>query len=137
MSKHFFIAWIAVFIVWMLGDFGVHGFWLAPAYMEHASLYRTMESQQQYMIWMILAHLVMAGGVSWIYGRGVTSAAWTGQGIRFGLALATITSSTYMIYYSIMPLPHGLVLNQLIGNTAVMLLVGLAAAFAWKGSKAE
>lgn len=137
MSKHFFIAWVAVFVVWMLGDFGVHGFWLAPQYMEHASLYRTMESQQHYMIWMVLAHLVMAGGVAWIYGRGATSAPWMGQGLRFGMALATITSSTYMIYYSIMPLPYQLVLCQLIGNTVVMLLVGIAASMAWKGAKAS
>jgi hypothetical protein len=135
MNKHFFIAWLVAFILWMAGDFGVHGAWLAPDYMQHAALYRPEADQMKYMPYMMLAHVVMAGGVAWIYGRGVTAAAWAGQGIRFGIALACVTSSSYVIYYSIQPLPHQLVLNQLIGNTAVMLLVGLGTAFVHKGAK--
>ena len=101
MNKKWMIATIVAFVVWMAGDFAVHGVWLAPRYMALASLYRPEADQMQYMPWMIGAHLLMGGAVAWIYGHGVKSSPWMGQGLRFGLAMSFVMGPTYLIYYEI------------------------------------
>ena len=139
MSKSFIIAWIVGFIVWMAGDFGVHGVWLAPTYMANAALYRPEADQMQYLPWMIGAHVIAAGAVAWIYGRGVSPAMGsTGQGARFGLVLALLMVPQYLIYYSVQPLPLDLVMKQCAGEGAVLIVVGMATAFVYNmtGKKA-
>jgi hypothetical protein len=133
MTKSFFIAWIVAFVVWMGGDFGVHGAWLMPSYMANATLYRPEADQSQYLAWMIGAHVIAAGAVAWIYGRGVSpSAAWLGQGLRFGVVLALLLVPSYLIYYAVQPMPLDLVMKQCLGETAVLLVLGLATAFTYK-----
>ena len=134
MNKKFVVAWIVAFIVWMAGDFAVHGAWLAPRYAALAALYRPEADQMQYLAWMIAAHALMAGGAAWIYARGVTAAAWTGQGFRFGLALAVLYGPMYLIYYSVQPLPRTLVAMQGLGCGVVMIVVGMALGFVHKGA---
>lgn len=135
MSKNFLIAWVVAFIVWMGGDFGVHGAWLGPQYLALASLYRPEADQAQYLPWMLGAHVIMAGAVAWIYARGQTAAPWMGQGARFGVAAGLLTSAPYLTYYSVQPLPMSLVMNQFVGNLVVMLLVGMATAFVYRHAK--
>ncbi len=135
MGKNFFVAWIVGFIVWMGGDFGVHGGWLAGEYRALASLYRPEAEQMQFMPWMLGAHVIMAGAVAWIYARGQTAAPWMGQGARFGIAAGLLTSAPYLTYYSVQPLPMGLVMNQFVGNLVVMVLVGMATAFVYRNAK--
>jgi hypothetical protein len=133
MNKSFFIAWVVALIVWMGGDFAVHGAWLASTYLANAALYRPEADQAQYLPWMIGAHVICSAAAAWIYGRGVQpSMAWLGQGLRFGLALAVLMVPQYMVYYSVQPLPLDLVMKQMGGETGVMLLVGLAMGFTYK-----
>ena len=134
MNKKFLMAWVVAFIVWMVGDFLVHGLWLAPRYMALASLYRPEADQAAYMPWMIGAHALLAGGVAWIYARGVNASPWLGQGLRFGLALAFVVAPSYLIYYSIQPLPRSLVAMQGIGCGVTMLVLGAAMGFVHKGA---
>ena len=61
MNKKFFIAWLVLFIVWMAGDFLVHGVLLKSDYMQLSKLYRSDTESQAYFIWMLLAHVLMAG----------------------------------------------------------------------------
>jgi hypothetical protein len=132
MNKSFFIAWIVGFIVWMGGDFGVHGVWLAPSYMANAALYRPEADQAQFLPWMIGAHVIAAGAVAWIYGRGVSPAmAWMGQSIRFGLAMALLMVPSYMIYYSVQPMPMDLVFKQMAGEGVVLVVLGIATGFVY------
>jgi hypothetical protein len=139
MNKSFFIAWIVGFIVWMAGDFGVHGAWLMQSYLANAALYRPEADQAQFMPWMIGAHVIAAGAVAWIYGRGVSGAVpWMGQGIRFGLGLAALMVPSYLIYYSVQPLPLDLVMKQCAGEAVVLVVLGIATAFVYNmtGKKA-
>ena len=133
MNKSFFIAWIVAFVVWMGGDFAVHGAWLMPAYLANATLYRPEADQMQYLPWMIGAHVIAAGAVAWIYGRGVAPGmSWMGQGVRFGVLLALLMVPSYLIYYSVQPLPLDLVLKQCVGEGAVLVVLGMATAFSYK-----
>ena len=108
MNKRFFIAWIVLFVGWLLGDFVVHAVLLEPDYMRLPNLYRTASDGQRYFPVMMLAHLIMAGAFVWIYARGVEAKPWVAQGVRFGVAAALLTAvPTYLIYYAVQPLPAG------------------------------
>jgi len=55
---------------------------------------------------------------------------WTGQGFRFGLALATLTTiPTYLIYYVVTPMPSDVVAQQIVFDIIVNVAVGMIVAF--------
>ena len=70
MNKRFFVAWAVVFVVWMVGSFVVHGVLLHADYAKLPNLFRPEVDAQQYFPLMILAHVIMAGALVWIYSRG-------------------------------------------------------------------
>ena len=130
MSKRFFIAWVVVFVVWMMGDFVVHGLLLSADYAKLPNLFRPEAESQQYVPWMLVAHVIMAGAFVWIYARGAEAKPWLSQGVRFGLATALLTAvPTYMIYYVVQPMPVALVVKQIIFASVLMVILGVVAAF--------
>ena len=60
MNKKFFIAWLVVFVVWMLGSFVVHGLLLQADYAKLPNLFRSEADSQQYFPLMLLAHVIMS-----------------------------------------------------------------------------
>ena len=82
MNRAFLIAWIVIFVVWMVGSFVVHGVLLHDDYAKLPNLFRPEAEAQQYFPLMILAHIILAGAFSWIYSRGVEAAPWFPQGNR-------------------------------------------------------
>jgi len=130
MSKRFVIAWVALFVAWMVEGFIVHGTLLGGDYLKLPQLFRPQADAQGYFGWMVLAHVVMAGAFVWIYRRGITAdRPWLGQGLRFGAAVALLTVvPTYLIYYAVQPMPAALVVKQVvfevIGVVALGALVG-------------
>jgi uncharacterized BrkB/YihY/UPF0761 family membrane protein len=129
MNKQFIISVVVLFIVTMILGFIVHGQLLNEAY-QASGMFRSDEDSQNYFHYMLLAHLFMAIGLTWVYRMGTQDKPWLQQGIRFGLAIAVlITIPTYMIYYAVQPLPAALVHQQLIYDSIAMVLVGITAAF--------
>ncbi len=136
MNKRFFIAWLVVFVVWMMGDFVVHGLLLSADYAKLPNLFRPEAESQQYLPWMLIAHVIMAGAFVWIYARGAEAKPWLTQGVRFGLATALLTAvPTYMIYYVVHPMPVALVVKQIIFATVLLLILGAVAAFMFRGQE--
>jgi hypothetical protein len=136
MNKRFFTAWIVVFIVWMVGSFMVHGTLLHADYLSLPNLFRSEAEAQQYVPLMLLAHVILAGAFVWIYSRGVEDSPWTGQGIRFGLAVALLTIvPTYMIYYVVQPMPGRIVVKQIVFDGILLALLGLVVAFLYRGTR--
>jgi hypothetical protein len=130
MNARFWISVVVMFVVTMAAGFIVHGALLAPDYAKLPSLMRTMEDSAKYFPYMMLAHLLMAFGLTWIYIKGRTAGAWLGQGVRFGLALVVLTTiPTYLIYYAVMPFPTDLVVKQILFDTVAMVVVGVVLAF--------
>lgn len=133
MNKRFFIAWAAVFVVWMAGSFVVHGWLLHADYAQLSSLFRTDADSQQYFPLMILAHIVMAGAFVWIYARGAEAKPWLGQGLRFGLAVALLTVvPSYLIYFVVQPMPAALVARQIVFDGVLLLVLGALVAFLYR-----
>jgi hypothetical protein len=76
MNRRFLLAWLVVFIGWMVGSFIIHGGLLRDEYARLPHLFRPEADAQRYFPLMLLAHAIMAGRSS-----GSTSVEWkTGPG---------------------------------------------------------
>ena len=133
LSKKFLIAWVVLFVVWMVGSFVVHGVLLGPDYKQLAGLFRPEADAGKYFPLMILAHVILAGAFVWIYQRGRESRAWLGQGVRFGIAIALLTIvPTYIIYYVVQPMPAATVVKQIVFDGCLIVILGAVTAFMLK-----
>ena len=136
MNKKFAIAWLSIFVVWMIGSFIVHGALLHDDYAKLPNLFRPEADAQQYFPLMILAHVIMAGAFVWIYARGVEARPWLGQGIRFGIGIALLTVvPTYTIYYVVQPMPGIHVVKQIVFDGVLLLVLGAVVAFLYRNEK--
>jgi hypothetical protein len=133
MKGKFFLAWVAVFVVWMAGGFVVHGTLLHADYAGLPNLFRPEAEAQGYFPLMILAHVIMAGAFVWIYSRGIESKPWLAQGIRFGIAVALLTVvPTYTIYYVVQPMPGALAVKQMLFDGILIVILGAVTAFFYR-----
>ncbi len=125
MNKQFIISVFVMFVATMLVGFVVHPTLLGPDYAALPNLYRGEEDSQNYFHYMLIAHVLMAIGLTWVYRMGRQDTAWLGQGLRFGLAMIVLMNiPIYMIYYAVQPMPGELVLKQIIFDSIGMLLLG-------------
>ena len=134
MNKRFVVAWVVLFVLWMIEGMVVHGMLLGSDYTVLPQLFRPEADAQGYFGWMILAHVLVAGAFVWIYERGITSdKPWLGQGIRFGLAVALLTVvPTDLIYYAVQPMPGALVVKQIVFDAIGLLVFGVVIAWMYR-----
>lgn len=140
MDKRFWICGFVVALVALLLDALVHGVLLHADYdaLVARGLMRAPQDAQHYLPLMLVAHLLIGYGLTWLYRQGVDSArANLGQGLRFGAAIAAVaTVPGYLIYYAVQPLPATLVHKQLLFGLVEMLLLGVLLAWLQPGRKA-
>ncbi|MBL8512991.1 MAG: hypothetical protein JNJ55_03295 [Betaproteobacteria bacterium] len=132
MNKQFLIGWIILFVVWMAGSFVVHGLLLGDDYKAlQGKLFRPESDAQHYFHLMLLAHVMLAGALGWIYARGREAGKpWLPQGLRFGVAIAFLTViPTYLIYYVVQPTPGILAFKQAVFDGALIMILGVVAAW--------
>jgi hypothetical protein len=133
MNKKLIIAWIVLFVAWFMGSFVVHGVLLHSDYMQLTNLFRVEDDQQKYFPLMILAHVILSGAFVWIYARGAEAKPWMAQGVRFGVAVALLTTvPTYMIYFVVQPMPGDLVIKQIVFDGALMVILGMIVAWLYR-----
>jgi hypothetical protein len=133
MDKKFLIAWLVVFVAWFLGSFVVHGVLLHGDYAALQNLFRPEAEAQQHFPLMILAHVLLSGALTWIYSRGAEAKPWLAQGVRFGIAVAFLTTvPTYMIYYVVQPMPLDTVIKQIVFDSVLMVVLGIVVAFMYR-----
>jgi hypothetical protein len=133
MNQRFLLAWLVVFIAWFLGSFVVHGVLLRDDYKSLSNLFRPEAEAQKYFALMLLAHVLLSGAFTWIYARGVEPKPWLGQGVRYGIAIALLTTVPgYLIYYVVQPLPGMLVVKQIVFDGILMLVLGAVVAFMYR-----
>ena len=130
-DKKFFISFIALFVVCMGGGFLVHGLWLTPDYLALTPAVMRPEAEANgLMPYMLLADVLMAASMAWIYRQGVKGGDWVGQGLRFGVAIALVSSVPFfLIYHTVAQFPLDLMVKQCIGGLGVGLVAGLVAAY--------
>ncbi|MBM4220042.1 MAG: hypothetical protein FJ171_10540 [Gammaproteobacteria bacterium] len=133
MDKKFLIAWLVLFVLFMAGGIVVHGILLSADYLA-TGLMRPEAEQQEMMLLMVLAHVLIAGAFVWIYARGAEKdKPWLGQGLRFGLAVAALVVPIYIIYYVVQPTPGALAAKQIVFETTMTLILGAAVAYLYRG----
>jgi len=133
MNKKFVIAWIVLLIAWFAGSFVVHGVLLRSDYMQLTNLFRVEGEQQKYFPLMCLAHVILSGAFVWIYARGVEAKPWLAQGVRFGVAIALLTTvPTYMIYFVVQPMPGEVVIKQIVFDGILMVILGAIVAWLYR-----
>ena len=137
MGKRFLISWIVLFVLWMLGSFVVHGLLLHDDYARLPNLFRPEADAKQYFPLMLLAHVLLAGAFVWIYSRGVEAKPWLSQGVRFGIAVALLTTvPTYLIYYCVQPMPGDVVAKQIVFDSILMVILGVIVAWVYREGRA-
>ena len=94
------------------------------------SLLRSDDAAMGLFHFMIIAHIIMGFAAAWIYRQGVAEGAWLTQGVRFGIAMACVSSiPMFMIYYVIQPTPGMLTVKQIIFDTITWIIIGIVLAF--------
>ena len=131
MNAKVIISVIVLFILSLGLGFVVHGTLLGEQYAQLPALYRTMEDSQNYFGYMLAAHLLIAIGLTWIYRMGhKEDQPWLGQGIRFGIAVAVLsTIPLYMIYYAVQNTPQSLATMQIAYDVPAVIIMGIVTAF--------
>lgn len=136
MNKKYFLVSIILFILWMLGSFLIHEVLLATGYEGISQLYRTDADMQSHIMWMTLAHILLAFAFTWIYLRGQDKKPWLGQGLRFGIAIVVLNvAPVFLIYYTLQPLPGILVAKQIIFEGGLVVLLALILAFIYRNEQ--
>lgn len=130
MNIQFWISALVLFLATLVVGFVVHASLLGADYAALPNLYRSEEDSANYFQYMLLAHVLMGIGLTWVYRMGRDDSAWLGQGLRFGAALIVlITIPIYMIFYAVQPMPAVLAVKQILFESVGMLLIGMLAAY--------
>jgi hypothetical protein len=130
MNKQFLLSVVVVFLVSMTTDFVVHGLLLQADYASQPALMRTEADAQRHMPAMLLAHVLIAAGVTAIYRRGrETGKPWLGQGMRFGCWFAVCACVPgFLIYYAVQPVGLMVAVKQIIFGGLATVVVGITVA---------
>jgi hypothetical protein len=130
MNKTFAISVVVLFVVSMALGFVVHAVLLGPDYAKLQGIFRSPQDSEGHFGAMLAAHVFIAIGFTWIYRQGRESARPVlAQGVRFGLAVAVLTTiPTYLIYYAVTPMPSDVVAKQIAFDVIAMVIMGIVVA---------
>ena len=79
---------------------------------------------------LVVAHAFFGAAFAWIYFQGREEKPWLAQGIRFGLAIAALTSvPTFLIYHVVTPVELGVAIKQIVFDTIRVVLMGIVLAW--------
>lgn len=128
MNFKFLIAGIAGFLISLIGGIVFHGFLLKADYATIPNLMRPEADAFAHMPFMLLSHLLKGFAFAWIYKKGLTAGvpALT-QGLKFGVAtIFLVTIPLYLVYYAVEPMPGMIVVKQIVFDSIVMIIMGVA-----------
>ena len=129
-NAKFVVSVVAMFVLSMAFGFVIHGVILHGDYEKLPNLMRSEAAAQHLFGFMLLAHLLIAAGFSWIYIKGKEARPWLGQGLRYGVAVAVMmTIPMYLIYYVVMPYPSDVVAQQIAYDTMAIIVMGIVLAW--------
>lgn len=131
MNRKFLVSSLVLAFAALMLGFVVHGLLLHGDYARLPNIFRSDSEAEGYFGFMLLAHLLIGIGLTWIYRRGhEPGKGVVAQGIRFGLSMVVVsTLPMYLIYFAVQRLPSDLVAQQIVFDTIGMLLVGVLAAW--------
>jgi hypothetical protein len=132
MNKRFWISGLVLGIASLLLGFVVHAVLLHGDYARLPNLFRTEADAGKQFPFMLLAHLLIGFGMTWMFRRAIPpqDRPWVTPGLSFGIGLAVlVTAPMYLIYYAVQPMPGGVVVKQILFDAVGVVLLGLLAAW--------
>ena len=130
MNWKFAISAAVMFVMLFALGWLVHGTWLAGDYAKLPSLLRPMPEVWSRFPLMLLAQLLTAVAFTWIYLKGKEAGHWLAQGIRYGLAIAVLTTiPVNLVHYVVMPFPPEPLIKQASFDVATIILMGVVLAW--------
>lgn len=131
MNKKFIISSLVMGVASLMVGFVVHALLLKSSYAQLPNLYRSDAQSEAHFAYMLLAHLLIGIGLTWIYRRGHEAGkSVLSQGARFGAAIAVVsTIPTFLIYFAVQPVPSDLVAQQIVFDSIGMVLLGVIVAW--------
>ncbi len=122
MNKRILLSGLAVFILWALLDFVIHGLILRSAYASTPSLWRPMAEMKMGLMYVtvFIAAMAFASLYGFVGNKNLRT------GLKFGL-LYGIGVGVGMGYgtYSVMPIPYYMALTWFLGTVVEATLAGL------------
>jgi len=129
MNKRFFVSVVVTFVLLIAIGFLVHGVLLANDYAHVPALFRSEEGQMNHLPFMLIAHLIAAFALVWIYVRIKGDGPFLTQGVLFGFAIASVMIiPKFLIYFAIQPMPGVVALKQIIFDTIGLVLIAIVVA---------
>lgn len=108
-----------------------------PHYQALPSLFRVATDGTGHLPFVLLAHRSVGIGFTWIYVKGREAKPFLAQGVRFGPAVAVLTTIlTYRIHFAVQPMPGALVVKQIVLDTMAMVVPGVVCAALNRGPQA-
>ena len=131
MNTKFIVSSLVMGFASLMLGFVVHAVALSGDYARLPNLYRPESQAQGYFGFMLLAHLLIGIGLTWIYRRGHEAGKGVlVQGLRFGAAIAVVsTIPVFLIYFAVQPVPSDLVAQQIVFDSIGMLVLGVIVAW--------
>ncbi len=131
MNKKFVISSLVLAFAALMAGFVVHALLLHGDYLRLPNIFRSETESQGYFGFMLLGHLLIGIGLTWIYRRGhEPGKGVVVQGLKFGAAIAVVsTIPVYLIYFAVQRLPSDLIAQQIVFDTISILLIGILAAW--------
>ena len=134
-AKKFILASIAITIFVMAFDFLFHGMIMGETYQQTANLWRSQESMQGHMLWMILGQIIMSIGFVALFTKGFKRGGLI-EGVIFGLLVATLFIGANLIMYSVAPYSMSMVMSWIIGKVVQLVLAGIIVALIYRNKTA-
>ena len=131
MNTKFIISSLVTAVASLMEGFLVHALALHNDYARLPNLYRPESQAEGYFGYMLLAHLLIGIGLTWIYRRGREAGKNVlSQGARFGAAIAVVsTIPMFLIYFAVQPVPSDLVAQQIVFDSIGMVVLGVIVAW--------
>ena len=131
MNTKFIISSLVTAVASLMEGFLVHALALHNDYARLPNLYRPESQAEGYFGFMLLAHLLIGIGLTWIYRRGHEAGkSVLSQGARFGAAIAVVsTIPVFLIYFAVQPVPSDLVAQQIVFDSIGMVVLGVIVAW--------
>lgn len=130
MNKKFVISVVVIFILSMIIGQAVHGFLLNQDYAQLGHMFRPAQDMAGYFPYLVVGQILFAVGFVWIYLQGRENKPFLMQGVRYGIAIAVLTTlPMYLIYYAVQPLPGAMVVKQIVLDTIAVVILGVVVAW--------
>jgi hypothetical protein len=139
MNKRFCISGGVAGVASLMLGFVIHGMLLQRDYARLPALFRSEADASNQFPFMLLAHLMIGFGMTWMYRRSPpVNENFLGAGLRFGVAVAVLmTVPMYLIYYAVQPMPGAVVMKQIGFDVLSALLLGVLIALLNRPPKAS